>query len=81
MTDAEIYTALTVIFRDVFLSDDLVLTPSLNANDVPGWDSFRQIEIIIATEQHFGIKFSTREIDQLANVGDLVAAVATHKQG
>jgi acyl carrier protein len=81
MTDAEIYAALTVIFRDVFLSDDLVLTPILNANDVPGWDSFRQIEIIIATEQHFGIKFSTREIDQLANVGDLVAAVAKHKRG
>jgi acyl carrier protein len=81
MTNPEIYAALTVIFRDVFLSDDLVLTPTLNANDVPGWDSFRQIEIIIATEQHFGIKFSTREIDQLANVGDLVAAVATHTQG
>jgi acyl carrier protein len=81
MTNPEIYAALTVIFRDVFLSDDLVLTPTLNANDVPGWDSFRQIEIIIATEQHFGIKFSTREIDQLANVGDLVAAVAMHKQG
>jgi acyl carrier protein len=81
MTNPEIYAALTVIFRDVFLSDDLVLTPTLNANDVPGWDSFRQIEIIIATEQHFGIKFSAREIDQLANVGDLVAAVATHTQG
>jgi acyl carrier protein len=81
MTNPEIYAALTGIFRDVFLSDDLVLTPTLNANDVPGWDSFRQIEIIIATEQHFGIKFSTREIDQLANVGDLVAAVAMHKQG
>ena len=80
MTDAEIYAALTVIFRDVFLSDDLVLTPTLNANDVVGWDSFRQIEIIIATEQHFGIKFSTREIDQLADVGDLVSAVAAHKQ-
>lgn len=80
MSNAEIYAALTVIFRDVFLSDDLVLTPTLNANDVPGWDSFRQIEIIIATEQHFGIKFSTREIDQLANVGDLVAAVASHQQ-
>jgi acyl carrier protein len=80
MSNAEIYAALTVIFRDVFLSDDLVLTPTLNANDVPGWDSFRQIEIIIATEQHFGIKFSTREIDQLANVGDLVSAVASHQQ-
>ena len=81
MTEAEIYAALTVIFQDVFLRDDLVLTPTLSANDVPGWDSFKQIEILIASEQRFGIKLSTREIDRLTNVGDLVSAVAARKQG
>lgn len=80
MTDAEIYAALTVIFQDVFLRDDLVLTPTLSANDVPGWDSFKQIEILIASEQHFGIKLSSREIDGLTNVGDLVSAVAARNQ-
>jgi acyl carrier protein len=80
MTEAEIYAALTPIFHDVFLRDDLVLTPTLSANDVPGWDSFKQIEILIATEQHFGIKLSTREVDKLTNVGDLVSVVA-RKQG
>jgi acyl carrier protein len=80
MTEAEIYAALTPIFHDVFLRDDLVLTPTLSANDVPGWDSFKQIEILIATEQHFGIKLSTREVDRLTNVGDLVSLVA-RKQG
>jgi acyl carrier protein len=76
MTEIEIYSALTAIFYDVFLRDDLVLTPKLSAKDVPGWDSFKQIEILIATEQHFGIKLSTREIDALTNVGDLVSMVA-----
>ena len=80
MTEAEIYSALTAIFDDVFLRDDLELTPALSANDVRGWDSFQQIEILIATEQHFGIKLSTREIDRLTNVGDLVSAVAVRKQ-
>jgi acyl carrier protein len=81
MTEAEIYAALTLIFHDVFLRDDLVLTPTLSANDVPGWDSFKQIEILIATEQHFGIKLKTREMDQLRNVGDLVSLVGARKQG
>lgn len=76
MTETEIYSALTTIFHDVFLRDDLVLTPALSAKDVPGWDSFKQIEILIATEQLFGIKLTTREIDALTNVGDLVSAVA-----
>lgn len=81
MTEAEIYAALTLIFHDVFLRDDLVLAPTLSANDVPGWDSFKQIEILIATEQHFGIKLKTREMDQLRNVGDLVSLVGARTQG
>ena len=50
-TEAEIYPALTTIFRDVFLRDDLALTPETSATDVQGWDSFKQIEIIMASEE------------------------------
>ncbi|MGH7210533.1 MAG: acyl carrier protein [Acetobacteraceae bacterium] len=75
-TEAEITTALTEIFRDVFTRDDMELTSALSAKDVEGWDSFKQIEIIIATEERFGIKMTTRELDSLRNVGDLVRVVA-----
>ena len=71
-TEAEIYGALTEIFQDVFLRDDLALQPEMSAADVKGWDSFKQIEIIMATEERFGIQMNTREIDSLRNVGDLV---------
>jgi acyl carrier protein len=77
MTEPEIYEALTTIFHDVFLRDDLALTPELSAKDVPDWDSFKQIEIIIAAEERFGIKFRTREMDSLNNVGDLVHLIAS----
>ena len=77
MTEPEIYEALTTIFHDVFLRDDLALTPELSARDVPDWDSFKQIEIIIAAEERFGIKFRTREMDSLNNVGDLVQLIAS----
>ena len=50
MTEAEIYAALDEIFRDVFLRDDIALTPELSAKDVAGWDSFRQIDIILAID-------------------------------
>jgi acyl carrier protein len=74
-TEAEIYGALTEIFHDVFMRDDLVLKPELSAKEVQGWDSFKQIEIIMATEEKYGIKFTTRELDGLQNVGDLVRVV------
>ena len=47
MTELDIYRALTEIMHDVFLRDDIVLTPTLAAKDVAGWDSFKQIEIVI----------------------------------
>jgi acyl carrier protein len=75
--EAEIYGALTEIFHDVFMRDDIVLAPETSAPDVKGWDSFKQIEIIMATEERFGIQMSTREIDSLRNVGDLVRVVAS----
>ena len=78
MSNAEIYTALTEIFRDVFMNDDMQLTPELSAKDVEGWDSFKQIEIILATEARFGIRLKTREIDNLSCVGDLAGRVAEH---
>jgi len=77
MTDqATIYAALTEIFNDVFMTDDMKLTPDLSARDVAGWDSFKQIEIMVSIEERFKIKLNTREIDGLKNVGDLASIVA-----
>jgi acyl carrier protein len=77
--ESAIYAALTEIFNDVFMRDDMALTPALSAKDVQGWDSFKQIEIIISVEERFGIKLNTREIDGLKNVGDLAAVIASKK--
>ena len=76
MSEAEIYTALSEIFQDVFLTDDIQLRPELSAKDVPGWDSFKQIDIILAVEEKYRIKLNTRELDSLHNVGDLVRVIA-----
>lgn len=74
-TEAEIYNGLNEIFSDVFLRDDIELTPALSAKDVKGWDSFKQIEIIMASEEKWAIKFNTRELDALRTLGDLVRMI------
>lgn len=76
-TEAETYSGLTEIFHDVFMRDDIKLTPELTAKQVQGWDSFKQIEIIMACEEKWGIKFNTRELDSLLCVGDLAKMVST----
>ena len=77
----EIYSALTEIFHDVFMRDDLVLAPELTAKDVKGWDSFKQVEILLAVEEKYAIKFRTRELDSLNNVVDLVHTVLAKTGG
>jgi len=77
MATSEIYDFLHELFRDLFMRDDIVLTPETVAADVEGWDSYKQVEIIIATEDQYGIKMSTREIDSLTSIGDLVRLIET----
>jgi acyl carrier protein len=74
-----IYTDLTEVFHQVFRRNDIVLTPALTANDVPGWDSFRQVEIILAVEQRFSITLSSSDVDALEKVGDLVNFIAAKR--
>lgn len=74
MTDNDVYAGLQTIFNTVFRRP-VPITPQLTARDVPGWDSFRYISIIAATEEHFGIRFLDADIDELKTVGDLADAV------
>jgi acyl carrier protein len=74
-TEPEIYQTLGEIFQDVFLRE-VPMRPELTARDVEGWDSFKQIEIVMAVEERFAIRLTTRELDSLQSVGDLVRVVA-----
>ena len=75
MEPSEIYQKLNAIFRDVFGDDTLVVGPALTAKDVPGWDSLRNIRLLLTVEKAYGVRFSASEIGKLQNVGDLVHLV------
>jgi acyl carrier protein len=51
--------------------DDYDLQDETIAAQVPGWDSLNHINIIIAVEKKFGIKFKSRGSLQVNCVGDL----------
>jgi acyl carrier protein len=75
MTDDPIYDRLNAIFREAFFRDDITVGPATTAADVAGWDSHKQIEILMLVEEAFGFQFTSREIDGLKSVGDLAAVV------
>jgi acyl carrier protein len=75
MTDAEIYQQLRQVFRMIFDDLQVELTPETSAADIPEWTSFNHVNIIVATEQAFKIRFSTSDIESLNNVGQLVTLI------
>jgi len=81
MTEHEIAAVVHGVLREVFEREDLALSPSTTAKEVPGWDSFKQIEIVLALEARFGISFTTQDLDALRTVGDLVAVVCRKSFG
>ncbi len=52
-----------------------MVTSELTADDVPEWDSFNHINLIVAIEQAFKIKFQTAELEGMKNVGHLVTVI------
>lgn len=75
MQQEEIYAGLTPIFHDLFEDDALVLSPTLTAADVPEWDSFNHINLIVAVESRFKIKFLTAELESMQTVGRLAEII------
>ncbi len=71
--------ALQAVFRSVFADDSLVITDHMTAADIDGWDSLGHINLVIAVEKRFKIKFATAEISRLKafgqNVGTLLQLI------
>ena len=72
MNKEELLKTLQDIFRDVLDDEDINLTEDSTAEDVDGWDSLTHIQLIVAIEKRFKIKFTSKEILSWKNVGELV---------
>ena len=71
----EIYEKLNGIFVDVLDLDEVELTDETSANDIEEWDSLSHIQLIVAIEKEFKIKFTSKEIMSWKNVGEMVDCI------
>ena len=78
MTREEIYVKLNEVFQDVFDDEDITVNDATVAADVDGWDSLEHINLIVAVERCFGIKFTMGETTGLKNVGEMVDIIIAH---
>ena len=70
-----VFEEVKAIFRDVFDDEEMEVTLEMTARDYDDWDSMAQIQMIVAAERRFHIKFTTEEMKNLKNVGDFVQRI------
>ena len=75
MERSEIFKKVNEIFCDELDNEDIVLNDDTTADDVEEWDSLSHVQLIVAIEKAFGIKFPSNEILSWSNVGQLVDSI------
>ena len=72
---SKILRELTDIARDIFDDPTIQLTDATTAPEIDGWDSLNHINIVVAAEKKFGVKFKTAEVARFQNVGQFVDSI------
>ncbi|MBQ3844834.1 MAG: acyl carrier protein [Bacteroidales bacterium] len=77
MEKNQILAEVQEIFRDVLDNEDIVLANETTAEDIEEWDSLTHIQLIVAIEKHFKVKFTSKEILSWKNVGEMIDCIST----
>ena len=75
MTREEVFEKLNTIFRNNFDDEGITLTDSTSSEDIEDWDSLEQINLVVAIQDAFRIKFNIDEVNAMKNVGEMADSI------
>lgn len=71
----EIKDRLQRTFQNIFDDSSIQIDTSTTADDIEDWNSLTHIDLIVAIEKEFKIRFSTAEVTGMKDVGDLIGLI------
>lgn len=77
MNTEEIIRQVNDIFIEVLDNPDIKIGYETTSQDVEEWDSLNHIQLVVAIEKHFKIRFTSAEIINFKNVGEMCNAIKT----
>ena len=72
MARDEIFNELNTIFRNNFDDESITLKDTTSSGDIEDWDSLEQINLVMAIQNKFKVKFNIEEVNAMKNVGEMV---------
>lgn len=64
-----------IVFKDVLADEHIILSDETTAADVEDWNSLNHIQLVVAMEKLFKIRFSSKEIRSWHNVGEIITCI------
>lgn len=80
MSREEILDQVALVFADTLDEENVKLTESSTADEVEGWDSLTHVQLVVAVEKKFKIRFSSKEIQSWKNVGEMIDSISSKLQ-
>lgn len=74
----EILAKLQTVFQEELDNNRLVITEESSANNVDGWDSLSHVQLISAVEDEFDISFTSKEIMNWKNIGEMITSIQNY---
>ena len=71
----EVLAEFNQVVRDVLRDPSIELKYESTAKEVKNWDSLHHIEIVIAVEARFKIRFNFAELQRMKNVGQMCDSI------
>lgn len=71
MDRKKVLEKLNEIFRENFDDEEISLSDSTSSKDIDEWNSLEQINLVVAIQDEFHVKFNIDEVNAMTNVGEM----------